>query len=430
MKNKLLILIIFITQSILAQQVTLLQPALRDSDMKLDSIEFYRVNENGIETLQHRILFTLYDNEKNPTSMIVNDLNLFGEIINTHNEIAEYFSVNEYYIDQSFGYLWLPFENKTTLKNNTITNEEILNFRTEYLNDERYGFYNDENTIAFTERSFDENFNINFEIKNEVTLLNNLPIDKLFYQWNNEMDISEINYKEIYYNTFESEKLIERITKRIDDFNTNIEFNSKKETFNLTNTFYEYIIATWDDINDEWLFQNKETVTSNLDNKPVTSKKYFYNTNTLDWVLLNQFDFFYNDSGLLIEKTNTFPQSFDQSIITYNSDNLLFEVRENYYDNGNFLESYFNRFFYSPENTNGITDIEKTIIDIYPNPATTVLNINSEEIVNYKIYTIQGELIKKDFAFKSIDIKFLEKGIYFINFEANNLNTTNKFIVE
>jgi hypothetical protein len=83
-----------------------------------------------------------------------------------------------------------------------------------------------------------------------------------------------------------------------------------------------------------------------------------------------------------------------------------------------------------------LTDVSelKRAISIYPNPANNLININNLStfsIDNFKIFTINGSLIKElknSDSYQNIDVSQLQSGVYFIYIEVNNQKLNYKFI--
>ena len=73
---------------------------------------------------------------------------------------------------------------------------------------------------------------------------------------------------------------------------------------------------------------------------------------------------------------------------------------------------------------------EEEQLTIYPNPATDVININSNQDINtVAIYDSTGKLVKKVMATSQIQISDLNAGIYFIKTSLSNNNVVStKFI--
>lgn len=78
--------------------------------------------------------------------------------------------------------------------------------------------------------------------------------------------------------------------------------------------------------------------------------------------------------------------------------------------------------------TLGLADkIEISKFNIYPNPATNFINIDTEITVdNYQIFSINGQNLWK--VKNKINISELNSGIYFIKFEIENKNYVSKII--
>jgi hypothetical protein len=78
---------------------------------------------------------------------------------------------------------------------------------------------------------------------------------------------------------------------------------------------------------------------------------------------------------------------------------------------------------------NGYTHAENSLnadlnIEVYPNPASHVLNIRSNiDISNIKIYSVSGQLLKDlrlNASEKSVDVAELKDGFYLLKVEAND----------
>lgn len=78
------------------------------------------------------------------------------------------------------------------------------------------------------------------------------------------------------------------------------------------------------------------------------------------------------------------------------------------------------------------TNFETASISIYPNPVNDLLSIQSQNIVvtDYRIYNIQGAEIAKSAVddTNTINVEYLESGIYFIQLNSANNNALLKFI--
>lgn len=80
------------------------------------------------------------------------------------------------------------------------------------------------------------------------------------------------------------------------------------------------------------------------------------------------------------------------------------------------------------------TDLKPFEIKVYPNPTSQYIQISSNlsDIVNYELFNMAGQLLKKGKTTNStkIDISNLTKGIYLIKATENDKKTIEKFIVK
>jgi hypothetical protein len=80
--------------------------------------------------------------------------------------------------------------------------------------------------------------------------------------------------------------------------------------------------------------------------------------------------------------------------------------------------------------TLGLIDkTETSKFNIYPNPATNFINIDSDITVDkYEMFSINGQKVLEGFGKNKINISELNSGIYFIKFEMDNKSYTFKII--
>ncbi|WP_242084555.1 T9SS type A sorting domain-containing protein [Aestuariivivens sediminis] len=72
-----------------------------------------------------------------------------------------------------------------------------------------------------------------------------------------------------------------------------------------------------------------------------------------------------------------------------------------------------------------------SMIRIFPNPSDGLVNISTQEPINYRLLSVQGqELSKGNFnsGIHTIDLSLMSKGIYFINIVSPHGQTTKKWI--
>jgi len=79
-----------------------------------------------------------------------------------------------------------------------------------------------------------------------------------------------------------------------------------------------------------------------------------------------------------------------------------------------------------------VSDINKTQVNIFPNPTTDFINIKSDEkIKSVKLYKVSGSLVKtENNEFSRINVSNLPKGNYLISIETDSGIETKKIIKE
>lgn len=81
---------------------------------------------------------------------------------------------------------------------------------------------------------------------------------------------------------------------------------------------------------------------------------------------------------------------------------------------------------------NTSSQVQDLVFSIYPNPATTILNVNlNAEIKSVSIYNTLGQMVQENVeADKIIDISGLKTGSYFFNVISDRGTVSSKFIKE
>lgn len=70
-------------------------------------------------------------------------------------------------------------------------------------------------------------------------------------------------------------------------------------------------------------------------------------------------------------------------------------------------------------------------VEVYPNPATSILNYTKEKISSIEIINIAGQTIKNENATGSVDVSKLTNGVYFLRLHKTDGNTAfKKFVVK
>ena len=111
----------------------------------------------------------------------------------------------------------------------------------------------------------------------------------------------------------------------------------------------------------------------------------------------------------------------NSEIVDLDGDGDMDIVTSGFYGN-NFL------FFENNNSSTNIGDLTKDNINIYPNPASEIINIESEYQISYiEIIDYLGKIIIKTDNYKNLNINELNNGMYSINIYTENEKITKKF---
>lgn len=100
---------------------------------------------------------------------------------------------------------------------------------------------------------------------------------------------------------------------------------------------------------------------------------------------------------------------------------------------------YLDNIYFSKPATENITKASFTTLNVYPNPANNVLNLNLDAngatINNVEIVNIQGQkMITVEYGLsrvnESLNISSLSAGVYFVNINTSNGTVTSRVVVK
>jgi hypothetical protein len=145
--------------------------------------------------------------------------------------------------------------------------------------------------------------------------------------------------------------------------------------------------------------------------------------------------------------TNLTPNTLNGYVLTYTLNSQNYQVAYSWTSNGQYTYNFINPTGTSSSNYNGFTPCapfvvlsettNSTSLDIYPNPALDILNIQygptitNNDIVNVSVLSSSGQLVISHKGFtNTIDTKGLQKGFYFLLIKTNDSSLSKKFIVE
>lgn len=275
------------------------------------------------------------------------------------------------------------------------------------------------------------------------TWSHNVP-STLTYNGNYVISINSNAYSATY--AYDANNNIISITDQVSQHGTGSLYNNERKTYtyNTDNEVDTYTLEQWDNTNNRWVFVRKFEYAYNFKNI-IESKEYVFDTG--NWTLYARHLYTYN---VLNNKTSEIIQLWNGSSFvnhtnetcTYNTANLLESITLTSWDaatatwkqqTGNTQMRYYYEY-YAPTSilntTAGNTDIQ-----LYPVPASNVLNINLNRNiiapVTYSISTITGSIVKKWTATGSTNtmVDALPSGSYILNAQSDDLSITKQFSI-
>jgi len=201
--------------------------------------------------------------------------------------------------------------------------------------------------------------------------------------------------------------------------------NVEEYTYNAGKvTMYIVVGYNWED--NQWVvgWKNKDEYSFDTHGNKTMYASYYWDSESNNWKGNNKneydFDLSYAASVLI------FPEyiNIKDYIALTEMLNMLLEKRHYEWVDGAWRMNETENYYWSAKEINGITDITKssTLINVYPNPTTGILNIeigNSHTLPEVKIYSIQGVLLIHTKG-NTIDLSPLANGIYIANINGQS----------
>lgn len=188
-----------------------------------------------------------------------------------------------------------------------------------------------------------------------------------------------------------------------------------------------HVMAKLNDLKQSYEEFNPENAEYSLDG---TSKWYILSHTNKYVIGLGNFDVEQSEMEITFPTTGKYYEFFSGDSIEITSTNQSFALAAGEY------RLYSTRQFDDPD---VVTDVDEIFtaendVYIYPNPASSVLNISSAEVIRkIEIYTMSGALLisKIPTAFNAeLNIESLSPGIYLTNIYQDNSSTSRKIVVK
>lgn len=222
--------------------------------------------------------------------------------------------------------------------------------------------------------------------------------------------------------TYAGNNLTQSISEYWDDIQeTYVYLDRQLYTYNSDNQIIKLIVEIWngtsweEEIKTEYIFDGNGNRTSETENYQgsITKNEYNYDTSVL---LNNNFHPFKEEFSFLFAGFPIVNKITSLTRLSYNSSTSSFDILDR------ITYNYDNQI---KPNTLSSQNFEvENKISIYPNPSSDFISINGlQKNENIKIYSVLGQIVKTINVVQNqkIDIKNLKDGIYFLKF--NNGNT-------
>jgi hypothetical protein len=332
---------------------------------------------------------------------------------------------------------------------NETNNEWIFNYREEYT----FDFLN--NKLSQTNYNLNNNNEIKASHKKNYFYTNNkldYSLDSNFDQFTSKWAIiNKTNYTLNVNGNIITETIIWW------DKTSNIWINSVKLTHAYDANFNETskISYNWEGGSKVWKPSNKTEKSYDKNNNLLSQIESSWYESIKEWVNSTKDEYVYNTEGDLTQRisyiwTINWEISFDGTY-TFNTNYLkndlivpLFFKQFNHmvestvssrYEEGVFKHNERGILYYSTVNVSGIKSIESFPVQIYPNPTNGLLNFDfktNARALSVTITDVFGKIVKninyENISSLQLDLSDLSNGIYFVNLQANELNTIYKII--
>jgi len=311
--------------------------------------------------------------------------------------------------------------------------EWVPNYKTDYYYGENYS------DVTLTYSYFDS-YELNDwypEYKEHFILNENREWESgvgYFWDWENENWIPEIKFTQLAWHNFAKLQytyLEAQINNDINDWKLPSE--NKKDDVSWVN--YIKLIVEFDELDrhiySEVYYWYNEGDDEGFNNEWMLSIRYIAEFDHLGNIFKKIFEAYVAE-----DEYEIFSGMFVDFI--YNEDNSISSYVINYYysDWKGFEPALEYEYFYYSEDTNLTPDITVDKITIYPNPASSVIYISSENLnEQYKltIFNLSGQIVYNSEISQygnpeAIDVNFLKSGCYIIQLQNKNRTLNSRFI--
>ena len=202
--------------------------------------------------------------------------------------------------------------------------------------------------------------------------------------------------------------------------------NKYEYNYDANNNLTSQIINSWNSSTNKWEPEHKIVNNINV-NGEITSNITYELDFTTNQLKLAYRDFYIYNSNIL--GIDVIQPNFDNKTKNLFKHQLVNSTTQNY-DIFSWANYGYITYHYSPFTGNiGLNEVMESKINIYPNPTTDIVNINTNETIeNINITDVNGKLVHHQTNSSPIDLSQHAKGIYFMNITTEK-GVVNKKIV-
>jgi hypothetical protein len=345
-----------------------------------------------------------YDGNGNNVEYIVYSAGEFGGLEPSYKKESTYDMSNN--IELSLRYYW-----------SSDDNQWMLTGKDEYSYDAAGN-----NTLVLGYQYEGGAWNISYKIENTFDVENRLLIH-VFYQAGEGGGALSEYYRDVF--TYDYDDNILTYIQYWDGSNSP---HSKTEITYINNVASSSSTYLWN--GTDWDIDSKKEISYDAEGNPILQKLSFWDG--ASWILNESYEHSYDTSSLLSEIVTPVPQSFVPHFEYPDVSNYIVNKPLSSIDHNYDLDELSMGTYYYSDFVLGTADIQKSEINIFPNPAKKkvfISSILSLQNADVKIYSISGKLVlKRNLKYNYISINNLSKGIYFMKINHGKTQIIRKII--
>lgn len=239
-----------------------------------------------------------------------------------------------------------------------------------------------------------------------------------------------------------------------------LDYQADSMTYNIDNLIITQNIWFWDEDNLLWLLSGRDTMIYDLNNNLISQTTQTWENNA--WSNAQKYEYSYDINNNRTAElhqlwNNNAWENYSQNLFSYDGNNLITETQQNWSttawnNNRKITHTYTSDFltsdlyqswngtqwlntdsvYYYCDLTSSINQTLKSSIDVFPNPASDMVTIESTGSINsYQIYDVSGKVVLSGLAMAAkfvIDISRLNSGVYYISVSDKERMTRSKLI--